>query len=202
MAISSSTTSAPRSNAPTRKAPPKPPAPKPPSKPPERSSISSAVRDKPTQNVLPLTNGLKENFGSGGNDWQSRLPANLRKHAGAFAAAGEKFGVDPRFLAAVSMHETANGNSSAFRNKNNAMGIMGSSRTTKSFPDVQSSIMSQASSLKNNPAYAGRNTVEQIGERYAPVGAHNDAKGLNNHWVGGVNKNLAALGGQVGEAVK
>lgn len=125
----------------------------------------------------------------------NKLPEKLSKYADAFQAAGEKYGVDPRFLAAISMHETGNGTSSAFRNKNNAMGISGKGGP-KHISSVEESINIMARTLaKKDGYYKGKNTIGEIGKVYAPSGATNDPTGLNAYWAGGVAKNFKMFGG-------
>lgn len=124
-----------------------------------------------------------------------KLPGPLQKYADVFQAAGEKYGVDPRFLAAISMHETGNGTSSAFRNKNNAMGISGKGGP-KHISSVERSIELMAQTLaKKDGYYKGKNTIGAIGKTYAPSGAANDPTGLNAYWAGGVAKNYKMFGG-------
>ena len=135
------------------------------------------------------------------DDWAERLPERLRPYAGAYQAAGERHNVDPRFLAAISMQETGNGGSSAFRNKNNAMGISGKGRP-KRFSSVESSIDTMASTLaKRDGYYAGKNTISSIANTYAPLGAANDPRGLNAHWHKNVSRNFRNLGGDPSQPV-
>lgn len=125
---------------------------------------------------------------------KSRLPTPLQKYADTFVSAGNKHGVDPRFLAAISMHETGNGTSSAFRNKRNAMGVS-NRRGPISFGRTEDSIDMMARTLaKPNGYYAGKNTVGSIANTYAPVGAANDPTGLNGYWAKGVLGNMRRLG--------
>lgn len=123
------------------------------------------------------------------------LPAPLQKHADAFKKCGEKYGVDPKLLAAISMHETGNGTSHAFRHHNNAMGISGSHGPLR-MPSVDHSIEQVAKGLADpNGYYKGKSTIAGIGSVYAPIGAANDPRGLNNDWVRGVSENYRKLGG-------
>lgn len=129
------------------------------------------------------------------------LPGPLQRYSGAFEAAGQKYGVDPRFLASISMLETGNGTSSAFRNKNNAMGVS-NSRGPIAFGSVEASIDRMARVLaKPDGPYAGRRTIAQIAGVYCPVGAGNDVNGTNHHWPSMVSKNFARLGGNPQAAV-
>lgn len=145
--------------------------------------------------------------GSGGQslpagDLQASLPSPLKPYAAAYEAAGAKYGVDPRFLAAVSIHETGGGTSPAFRKKNNAMGISNDSGPT-SQASVEASIEKMARELaKPDGYYAGKNTIGDIGKTYAPIGARNDPRGLNSGWAKGVGQYYAQLGGNPNGSVR
>jgi hypothetical protein len=138
----------------------------------------------------------------GGSINESALPAPLRKYASSFVEQGAKYGVDPALLAAISMHETANGKSSAFRNKNNAMGVSNASGPMQ-MRSVEASIEKIANLLgkginQGKGPYANAKSIEDIAKRYAPIGAGNDPRGLNKYWTNGVSSNYEKLssGGQ------
>lgn len=124
------------------------------------------------------------------------LPASLAPFAADFEAAGAKYGVDPKVLAAISMHETANGTSSAFKNKNNAMGVSNASGPV-AMDSVPASIERMARLLGSTESgpYKNASTVGEIAGVYAPVGAGNDPRNLNQYWTRGVSENLRKLGG-------
>ncbi|OMC79608.1 hypothetical protein BSK62_13085 [Paenibacillus odorifer] len=109
-----------------------------------------------------------------------------------FAAAGKKYGIDPALLAAIAIHETGNGTSSAVKNKNNVGGMMGSNGLM-TFSSLQEGIDKMASNLKRNYIDKGLTTIEQIQKKYAPLGAGNDPTNLNSHWVNGVTKYYKSL---------
>jgi hypothetical protein len=168
-----------------------------------------AVQDIPTGNGGSLKMQWDENAGewtnlqtslqnTGGNLAQGALPEPLQPYATAFNTAGAKYGVDPRVLAAISMHETGNGTSNAFRNKNNAMGVSNNSGPVDT-GTVEASIDKMAALLaagqQGKGPYAGKTTIDQIAGTYAPVGAENDPRGLNSSWTTGVSKHLQQLGG-------
>lgn len=141
------------------------------------------------------TAAAKQAAAAGDPDWASKLPPKLRAHAQDFINAGKKYNVDPRLLASISMQETGNGSSSAFRNKNNAMGISGTGGP-KRFSSVDASINQMAKGLANpNGYYKGKTTIAGIGGVYAPVGAANDPRGLNQHWIPNISRNYRSLGG-------
>ncbi len=140
--------------------------------------------------------------GTEDTSWTEKLPAGLKKHADAFIEAGKKHGVDPRFLAAISMQETGGGTSKAIKNKNNAMGIMGK-KGLKKFKSVADSIDAQARSLtREGGYYKGANSINGIAGIYAPVGAKNDPTGLNRHWKTNVGDFYERLGGDSSDRVK
>jgi hypothetical protein len=140
--------------------------------------------------------------GTDDTSWTEKLPKGLQPHAQAFIDAGKKYGVDPRFLAAISSQETGGGTSKAIKNKNNAMGIM-KGKKLRSFNSVADSINSQARSLtREGGFYTGKDTIANIGGTYAPVGAANDPRGLNKHWIPNITKFYENLGGDPNGKVK
>jgi hypothetical protein len=123
----------------------------------------------------------------------TQLKGTLQNTGKFFVEAGEKYQINPAFLASVSMHETGNGTSNASRYKNNVAGMMGKNGL-KSYDSVEESIFDMARNLRNNYLDEGKTTIAQIGAKYAPVGAANDPTGLNNHWVKGVQSYFDKMG--------
>jgi hypothetical protein len=128
---------------------------------------------------------------------QSALSSPLRQYAQSFEEYGNKYGVDPALLAAIAEHETGGGKSSAFRNKNNAMGVSNASGPIK-MASVEASIEKMASLLgrginEGKGPYANAKSIEDIGRRYAPIGAGNDPRNLNKFWTRGVSSKYEKL---------
>lgn len=124
----------------------------------------------------------------------SGLPQALAPYAKDYVAAAQKFGLNPRFLAAVSAFETGGGTSKAFLEKNNAMGISDTNGPI-ALPSVRDSIFRQAETLaRADGPYKNANTIEEIGKIYAPVGASNDPRGTNGGWAEGVNSWVGKIG--------
>jgi cell wall-associated NlpC family hydrolase len=144
--------------------------------------------------VISTGTSTTVNSVTGGNYNWGALGGKLAGSGSLMVKYGNMYGVSPSLLAAIAMHETGNGTSSAVRNKNNAFGIMGSNGL-KSFTSLEESIKYAASLLKRNYLDKGLTTVEAIQKKYAPVGVANDPTGLNKNWVNGVNKFMSALGG-------
>lgn len=122
------------------------------------------------------------------DDLATKLPAPLAVHAQDFIDAAKANNLDPYALAAISLHETGGGRSSAFEHKNNAMGVSNDSGPI-AFKSVRDSIMHQAKALASSPYYQGKDTLDQVGDTYAPtVGATNDPRNLNKYWKNGVSE--------------
>ncbi len=123
------------------------------------------------------------------NKLRDQLPANAKHLAQAFVDSGRKHNVDPIALAAISKHETGNFTSSAFKNKNNAMGISNSRGPTQQ-PSAEASIDKMAKLLGSTTSvpYKNAKTIGETANIYAPIGAGNDPRGLNHHWAKGVAK--------------
>ncbi len=146
------------------------------------------------------TSPVKGSFNVTADQLTAHLGDGLKGLAQDFVDAGAKYGLDPRFLASISKLETANGTSSAFRNRNNAMGISNSKSPT-SQTSHRDSIFAQARSLaKPNGYYKNAKTISEIGNIYAPPGAGNDPNNTNGGWAQHVGKFYQEMVGASGEA--
>ena len=174
--------------------------------------LSDAFQDWSWENFKKLFTLWKDDepstssgsFGAGsdvtkgvGNVTESQLNAKLdgvlRGHGKTFIEAGEKYGINPGVLAAISMHETGNGSSNLAKTHNNVGGMMGKTGPM-SFGSIEIGIDRMADNLKRLYIDQGLTSVEDIQKKYAPLGAENDPSNLNQHWVSGVYKHLSTLG--------
>lgn len=132
--------------------------------------------------------------------WDNRFES-----AGVLAGKGDlyikfanKWGIDPVLFAAISFHETANGTSNAIRNYNNPGGLMDPSTGSMKlyrFATLEDGLDAMGRTLHNRIIRDGLNTVEKLGNVYAPLGAKNDPNGLNQHWIPTINNLASELGG-------
>jgi hypothetical protein len=110
-----------------------------------------------------------------------------------FVQAGLKHGIDPRFLVAIATHENRLGTYKAIQAKHNTFGL----GPGKSYPSWEANIEAAARNLARAEGYyVGKNTIRTIGLTWAPLGAGNDPRDLNRHWVGSVTRFYAQLGGE------
>lgn len=87
-------------------------------------------------------------------------------------------------VVAISKHETGNWTSSLYKENNNFGGIYNSKeKKFYSYESNEKGLQAFVNLLKNNYFGKGLNTIEEIGAKYCPVGANNDPKGINQHWV-------------------
>jgi hypothetical protein len=128
---------------------------------------------------------------------KAQLPAQAKHLADDFVAAGRRHNVDPLLLVSISKHETANWTSSAFRNKNNAMGISNRRGPTHQ-PSAEASIDKMASLLGSTTSgpYKNARSYRELWGIYAPGPAtgqrrqSNDPNNLNRHWGPNIIKNI------------
>ena len=107
----------------------------------------------------------------------------------------DSYEVDWRLAVAISIHETGKYTSIAFNELNNVGGNFRNG-SLMVFEDLDKGIDFFISNLKNNYIDLGLDTVEEIGVKYAPIGAENDPNNLNQYWVSGVYKYYKELGGK------
>lgn len=127
-----------------------------------------------------------------------RLPDNVKGLGSVFEQYGSQYGIDPALLAAISMHETGMGTSSAFNVKNNAMGVSPNGGGPRAFNSKEESVAYMAQRLASSPAYSKwrqSGNLADLASAYAPIGADNDPGSLNKDWLGGVSKLYRKLKG-------
>lgn len=115
-----------------------------------------------------------------------------------FLKAANQNQVDPVLLAAIAFHETGRGTSNAVVNNNNPGGLMNPAdnwQTLIHYKTLEEGINAMASNLYNNYVSLGLLTLDQIGSKYAPIGAENDPTNLNLHWVPNVSNFVSSFGG-------
>lgn len=131
-----------------------------------------------TQKATDLYQGSAE-------DLNKNLSGVLKGKGKKLLELQKKYGVSAALMAAIVNNESAYGTSNAAKNKNNVAGIMSaSSNYTKlaTFASVDDCLESLAKNLKNNYINKGLITISQIHEKYCPIGASNDPKGMNQNW--------------------
>ena len=102
-----------------------------------------------------------------------------------FIMAQEKYGINAVFLAAIAMHESANGKSRLARTKNNFFGLRGKNGML-SFKTPEDCIMYTARLLtKKKGVYFGKGnyTIRRIGKKYAS----------SKHWTTRVIKHMKQI---------
>lgn len=109
-------------------------------------------------------------------------------------AAANANGIPPALLAGVIAHETGNGSSTRYNNVAGLMNPETGSRTKLAFPSIEAGIQAAGRTVAKNYNAAGRD-LGAMAQRYAPVGAANDPRGLNGGWLSGVQKNMSQLSG-------
>lgn len=121
----------------------------------------------------------------------SMLTGKLKGYGQTFYDVGHKYGIDPGFLAAVSMAETGG---TAIDERNNVGGLMKSKGGKMSFSSIDECINYMGLLFANKYISDGLITVEAIHTRYSPDGASNDPTNLNANWVTNVYKFMAQAG--------
>ncbi|MEF3355378.1 peptidoglycan DD-metalloendopeptidase family protein [Paenibacillus sp. GYB006] len=113
-----------------------------------------------------------------------------------FIESATTSGIDPVLLMSIAMHETTYGKSPAVVNKNNPGGLMrADGKGLMTFASLNEGIQFMAANLQRLYISQGLVTIEQIGNKYAPVGAKNDPNNLNTHWIPTVTRIVNSFGG-------
>ena len=113
-----------------------------------------------------------------------------------FIDAATKNNIDPVILSAIAFHETGNGNSNMVRERNNPGGLYNSATGSFFvFSSLEEGLDFMARNLYKNYYAQGLVTIEQIGNKYAPLGVANDPNNLNAHWIPNITKRVSEFGG-------
>ena len=88
-------------------------------------------------------------------------------------------------VVSISAHETGYWTSRVFKTKNNFGGVM-CNTGLRTYDNLESGLNHFVNLLTNYYFNQGLTTIEQIGNKYCPVGASNDPTGVNKNWIPGV----------------
>lgn len=126
------------------------------------------------------------------------LAGDLAGQGAAIFSAAKTHGLDPAFLAALIIHETANGSALALRKLNNPGGIMDPAANwtqLKTFGTFQDGLAYTAGNLgRSYLAKRGLKTIGDIQKLYAPtIGAKTRDPGHPSQWTAGVTRWRAAI---------
>jgi len=127
------------------------------------------------------------------------------ENAGVFAGkedvfidVAERYHFDPILLSAIAFHETGYGTSELVVHNNNPGGLYNSSeRSFYHFDSLEQGLDAMTKNLAENYYGEGLFTIEEIGNKYAPIGVENDPTNLNAHWIPTVTDIVNNLGGLV-----
>lgn len=113
-----------------------------------------------------------------------------------FIDVAKKNNIDPVILSAIAFHETGNGTSNMVRERNNPGGLYNSATGSFFvFSSLEEGLDFMARNLYKNYYAQGLVTIEQIGNKYAPLGVANDPNNLNAHWIPNITKRVSEFGG-------
>jgi len=104
-----------------------------------------------------------------------------------------RYDVDPRLPAAIASCETSGGTRGGGPQVNNDFGLLVKGGDHRQFKSRKQAILYLAKLLHDKYVSKGRDTIVEIGARYAPTSASNDPAGKNHRWVScvtGVYKQL------------
>lgn len=119
----------------------------------------------------------------------------MDKYSCMIYLVGKEYGLTDEqsyLTVAISQHETGNYTSDAFKNKNNVGGVFKNGQLA-TYSSLEEGINAFINNLKKNYFDKGLNTIEAIGNKYCPIGASNDPKGVNVYWIPTVTKNYNKL---------
>lgn len=142
------------------------------------------------------------------NEWMRRTrPTSPLVGMGlVFAQAGQEYNVNPALMIAIAAHESQLGTAGSGPPHHNPFGW--GCPPCEDFSSWQEAIRTVTRKIRENYLNEGRDTIEKIQQKYAPIGAENDPHGLNQDWISGVTNffnsiisSCPALGITIGESI-
>lgn len=127
--------------------------------------------------------------------WNGKSANNLQGYGDLVLEHSNLIGIDPVLVTAIMMQESGSG---VYTGQNNPGGIMdwdNNFETKRQFDTMEDGIIYVIENLGRRVLDDGLVTVEELGSKYAPIGAENDPLGLNENWVPGVSDFITSLGG-------
>lgn len=151
---------------------------------PQQTILQSPQAAPATPAASPVSEGSP-------NAFDSRFKGTpLEGKWDAVRASAEKYGIKPELAAAVMAHETGNGKNVRYNNPGGLMDPATGSKTKLKFDSIDKGIDRTVGTIAKNLS-AGGGELSGLAQRYAPVGAANDPKGLNNVWLSQVQKQMS-----------
>jgi hypothetical protein len=111
--------------------------------------------------------------------------------------ACEANSIPPLFFGAIMLHETASGTQGYILSHNNPGGLYGNNGFIY-YKSVDAGIYDMAKRIKAYYIDQGLTTVAKFGAKYCPIGASNDPKGVNRHWIPNVTNLYIKLTNEAG----
>jgi hypothetical protein len=140
----------------------------------------------PTKDVAQLTNFLKQRG------------SPLAAHVNSIYDSANRYRVDPRLIVAIAGGETSFGKAGRGPSVFNAWGI-GPGRSYGSWAE---GIDGAAKLLRENYIGKGLTSLPAIQQKWAPLGAGNDPRGLNSNWTRVNGQFYSELGGDIRDVTK
>ena len=136
------------------------------------------------------------NIGSGNKSVTAMFSNGALKGKGNLVVSlANKYGIPPELVTAIIAHETGFGTSNALNNKNNPAGYMDRStgyQSIKNFNTIDEGLEVSIRNMARIYKQTGGD-LKKFANTYAPVGAKNDPKGLNNSWYNNVNSIMKSI---------
>jgi len=108
-----------------------------------------------------------------------------------FAQAGKQWNINPALMIAIAQQESQLGTAGGGPPKKNPFGW--GCPPCISFSSWDEAISQVTENMRKNYLNEGKITIEQIGNKWAPVGASNDPNNLNSSWITRVTQFFNAI---------
>lgn len=156
-------------------------------------SEKAKLEELETSNLVECSGGNPN--GKGYGLWeQNAKGGKLEGKSKVIVKIAKKHKIPPTLFMAIIASESQWGKGDNALIQNNPLSVMGAG-PLRVFPTIEDGLEAGAKNLYDLYISEGLNTPQKIGPKYAPVGAANDPKNLNNNWIPVVSQIMKSLNG-------
>ena len=147
--------------------------------------------------VISANYDIRKDSGVTAAQLNSIFKGKMRGKGEVVIRIARKHGIDPLFVAGLIVQESGGGTSRYAYSHSNVAGQLKKTKSGKyvpiQFKNVEECLERVCSRMQTVYIKEGRVVLSRVASKYCPVGAKNDPRGLNSHWLPGIIRNMKKI---------
>lgn len=147
--------------------------------------------------VISANYDIRKDSGVTAAELNTGLKGVLKGKGSVIIKIARKHGIDPLFIFGLVSQESGAGVSKYAYSYNNVAGQLKKTKSGKyvpiQFKNVEECLERVCSRMQTVYIKEGRVVLSKVASKYCPVGAKNDPRGLNSHWLPGIIRNMKKI---------